>query len=490
MSAEASSTFKGDYIRRTERFKALSTFDQFLRGIHRGFLPIQGGFESDLGELYRELRLGTSLASLSAEGFPTGKALEAIDEKIAAAAERLRAADVPLSPSLTRRYFEKVRPTDGRIPFYVLRFYLLHPETDENLLEKVDYLVTVLAAGTPDPGATPTRSREEARRVFERLLADSAWPRIDSEAVPEIARAFDELAAQIAAARDFDELAAAGGIESLRTLKRQISRGLGHPEIMSASAACNLTVRSVFRRLYEREERTLREVARRIDELERRIPQGELAEVEPLRRFKESRRELNRQSLEGTVRWRQLVEVQRAASDALKMLAGPEIDASRGGRTSPGESSLEETADAFWGPCLRRILSAVEAGDAVRSIEGWRALAECKLDEWEADAARRSIARRELTRPERVVLFAAALRVKAETETEAARKNGGAGIPLDLLREARSTLAHASELDRTFADFAVIGHGEDATEDVRRWTRTRLRLLHATSALWLALDTQ
>jgi hypothetical protein len=126
----------------------------------------------------------------------------------------------------------------------------------------------------------------------------------------------------------------------------------------------------------------------------------------------------------------------------------------------------------------------------VRSVEAWRALADCKLDEWEADAARRAIARKELTRPERVVLFAAALRVKAEAETEATRRNGASAISLDALREARASLSHASELDRTFASFAAVGHGDEAADEVRRWTRTRLRLLHATSGLWLALDSR
>jgi hypothetical protein len=490
MSAKISSALEGDYIRRTERFKALSTFDQFLRGIHRGFLPIQGGLESDLGDLFRDLKLGSSLTSLASHGFPADTSPEGLDAKLAAAAARLRAVDIPLSPSLTRRYFEKVRPSDARVPFYLLRFYLLQPDTDENMLDKVDYLATVLAAGTPDPAAPVTRSREESRQIFERLLKESAWPRIDSEAVPEIVRAFDDVATQISAARGFQELADKGYIENLRTLKRQVSRGLGHPEILAATAACNLTARAVFSRLYEREERNLREAARRIDDLEKRIPQGQIVELEPLHRFRESRRELQRQTVEGTIRWRQLVQVQRAASDALRTLAGPETEPETAESPAAVGAPLEETSDKFWGPCLKRILSAVEAGDSVRSVEAWRALADCKLDEWEADAARRAIARKELTRPERVVLFAAALRVKAEAETEATRRNGASAISPDALREARATLSHASGLDRTFASFAAVGHGDEAADEVRRWTRTRLRLLHATSGLWLALDSR
>src|SRR5262249_56867809 len=95
-----------------------------------------------------------------------------------------RAAPPPLRRSPPRRYFEKVRPSDGRIPFYLLRFYLWRPETDENLLDKVDYLATVVAAGTPDPASPGTRPREETRKIFDRLLADSSWPQIHAEASP------------------------------------------------------------------------------------------------------------------------------------------------------------------------------------------------------------------------------------------------------------------------------------------------------------------
>jgi hypothetical protein len=482
----AENPFEGDYIRRAERFKALSTFDQFLAGMHRAFVPVQGGHGVDLDPLYDEFK---RLSGPAGSGAPASEeALAVLDAKLDAAAAQLRASEMALSPSLTRRYFEKVRPSDERIPFYLLRFYLSLPEADEDLLDKVDYLSTVAAAGNPNPVAAPARSREEIRGLFEKLLSESTWPRIDGEAVPEITKAFDDLSAQIASAKGFDELAGEGRIESLRTLKRQVSRGLAHPEILTAAALCNLKARAAFRQLFEKEEHLLREVGRRIDELESRLPHSELEEEAKVRRFRESRRELDRQLAEGSVRWRQLVEVHQAATDALRMLSGVDPGGRSAGESgSDGGMVLEGADDPFWRPCLRRILSAVEAGDAVKSVEGWRALSECKLDAWEADAARRAIARRSLTKPDRVVLFAAALRVKAESETEATRRSGGS-IPPDLLRQARATLSHASELDRTFAGFAIATHGAEVAEDVRRWTRTRLRLLHATSALWLALD--
>jgi hypothetical protein len=138
MSAESQS-LERDYIRLTERFKALSTFDGFLQGIHRAFLPIQSGQVVDLVPIYEELKC-LSEAARAGTGEPPADALRDLEAKVDAAGSQLRAVDIRLSPSLTRRYFEKVRPSDPKIPFYLLRFYASYPQTDEDLLDKVDYL--------------------------------------------------------------------------------------------------------------------------------------------------------------------------------------------------------------------------------------------------------------------------------------------------------------------------------------------------------------
>jgi hypothetical protein len=484
MSAE-SQTLQQDYIRLTERFKALSTFDQFLQGIHRAFLPARTGHALDLNSLYDELKLLSSKGGL-ADG-STAPPLAELEAKFEAAAGELRAADISLSPSLTRRYFEKVLPSDPRIPFYLLRFYGSFSQTDEDLLDKVDYLATVLAAGSPDPAAAPSRSPSEIRKLFDAVLTDTGWPRVDDDTASEIARAFDEIAAQIAAASGFGNLAEEGWIESLRNFKRQVGRGLAHPEILTSAALCNLTARAAFHRLYEREERTLRGAARRIGGMGHQPSGGDREDSAALRLFEESRREFERQVAEGSVRWRQLLEVRQAASEALKLLGVPEAET--GEKTRGGEeAALGGLDDPFWGPCLRRILSTLGDGGEV-SVEGLRSLAEWSLETWETDAARRLMGGQHLSREDHAVLSAAALRIKAEGETDAAGKSSNAGVPADLLQQARETLARASELDHVFSEFVGGNQSDDeSAEHVRCWTRTRMRLLHATSALWLALD--
>ena len=68
-----------------------------------------------------------------------------------ASPRELRDVDRKISPSFVRRFFEKVRPQDEKIAFYLLRFYFSQPDVDEDVVDKVDFLATVAATGQSDP---------------------------------------------------------------------------------------------------------------------------------------------------------------------------------------------------------------------------------------------------------------------------------------------------------------------------------------------------
>jgi len=205
-----------------------------------------------------------------------------------------------------------------------------------------------------------------------------------------------------------------------------------------------------------------------------------------VRRFRDSGRTVESQEAEGSLRWRQLLEFHEAAAAALNLLDGwiPDSRAVIDEGLPEGEQPLREEDELFWKPCLRRLREAV---DPARRD----ALPDCHLEAWEADTAVRSSSSSLLSKAESVVLYAAALRVKAESETEAARKREGPEVPADLVEQARATLAHVTELDHVFAELVgaqVFSGAKDEDEDVRQWMRTRLRLIQAAAALWLELD--
>ena len=496
MASEKSRSFEQDYIRLTETFKALSVFDQFLRGLQRAFLSTQGGYPVDLGPIYEEIKDLPSRRNAGArEAVETS--MRDLQARLDDASHRLRQVEAPTSPSLVRRYFERVCLGDARIPFYLLRFYLSHPETedlspaetDEDLVDKVDYLATVLAAGNPSRAAEPEKPRGELHQLFEQVLVGATWPRIDDDLAPEIVQAFDEIASRIASTGEFVELVREDGIEGLRALKHRVARGLAHPDILTAAISCNLTARSVFQRLYEKEAQALRQTAARITDIEHRLP-GDVKVSATLARYRESRSEFEQQTSEGSVRWRQVLDLKYAAAEVLRTLGEFEIGERAVGATPQASEDVrpEEVGDRFWGPCLHLFLSLVAAAGATDAFVDESDLpADSRLEPWEWEVARRAIEGASLSKSDRVMLRAAALRVRAENEIETFRSRSEEPPSPQLVSEARTTLTHAEELDREFAELAgKLPNTEDV--DVRRRTRTRLRLQHATSGLWLELD--
>lgn len=488
MSVEKIQLLHEDYIRLTERFKALWTFHQFVRGVYKTFFSADPGYTLDFTALYDEVK---NIASQINTGSPetVDPLLRDFNTRLDGVTRELRGVDRKISPSFLRRFFEKVRPQDEKIAFYLLRFYFSQPDIDEDVIDKVDFLATVAATGRADPEASASKPRSQIRKFFESLTSASVWPRMDAAMTPAIVRAFDELATDVASAREFEELLNQRLLENVRTMKRRVASGLSNPEILTAVAWCNLTSRSVFHRLYEKEERRLDEATGRITDLERELTSGgdDGAPPEEFRRFRDSRIRFDRQAMDRNLRAQHVVELKTAIGEVLTKfdisgLEAQDIDEAL-------EFVEEVDPDAFWRPCLDRVLAVVEmhddgVGPLRTNVAG---LAHLKLESWELAAARRTVGRpTPASGSDRTLLRATALRIKAETESEALRSETEAGAPAaEIVKAAHATLSAAPQVDRELQDLVSGAGGE---EPVRWWTRTRYRLLRSTADLWLRLD--
>jgi hypothetical protein len=492
MSVEKIQLLHEDYIRVTERFKALWTFHQFVRGVYKTFFSTEPGHSIDFNAIYEDVK---GIAGRISTGSPESvePLIRDLNGRLDEATRQLREVDRKISPSFVRRFFEKVRPQDEKIAFYLLRFYFSQPDVDEDVIDKVDFLATVAATGRADPDATVTKPRPQIQKLFESLTAVSVWPRLDSALAPAIVRAFDELATDVASAREFEELMTERLLENVRTMKRRVASGISNPEILTAIAWCNLTSRSVFHRLYEKEERRLDEATGRITDLERELTRGgeDTGPPEEFRRFRDSRIRFDRQTMERNLRAEHVVELKHAIGEVLQKfdisgLAADDIDEAL---ELVEEVEPDGEDEAFWEPCLDRVMATVELYDdgvgALRTdIAG---LAHLKLEAWELAAARRAVANGSPANlVDRELLAAAALRVKADGESESLRSFVDADIPSDLLKNARATLARAPQVDRTLLE--MIEQVGSSSQELRWWTRTRFRLLRSTSGLWLRLD--
>jgi hypothetical protein len=494
MSVERIQLLHEDYIRLTERFKALWTFHQFLRGVYKTFFSTDPGYALDFNALYDEIKAIAAQINTAAPESVEPQIRE-LSGRLDVVARELRDVDRKISPSFVRRFFEKVRPQDEKIAFYLLRFYFSQPDVDEDVIDKVDFLATVAATGRSDPDAGATRPRAQIRKLFESLTASTSWPRLDNAMTPAIVRAFDELATDVAAAREFEDLLTQRLLENVRTMKRRVANGLAQPDILTAIAWCNLTTRSVFHRLYEKEERRLDDMTGRITDLERELTRGgDDSPPDEFRRFRDSRIRFDRQTMDRNLRAEHVVELKRAIGDVLQKF---DISGLEAEDIDDALELVEEVEpdgrddDSFWKPCLHRVIAPVELYDdgvgALRTnITG---LAHLKLDPWELAAARRAVA---AGSPEsdvdRVILRAAGLRIQAEAEVESLGAHTDGAAPPDMIRAARATLARAPQVDKLLIGIVEGGPQEPTAQESRWWTRTRFRLLRATADLWLSLD--
>jgi hypothetical protein len=495
MSVERIQLLHEDYIRLTERFKALWTFHQFLRGVQKTFFASEPSYALDFGRLYDDVRaVAGTIDTTSPE--KVAPKLRELSERLDAFARKLREADRHISPSYVRRFFEKVQPQDEKIAFHLLRFYFSQPDVDEDVVDKVDFLATVVAAGQAGTEAGSARPRPDMQKFFESASLTSVWPRLDATTLPTIVRAFDELAADMARAQEFEDLVTARLLNNVRTMKRRVASGLANPEVLAAVASCNLKTRSVFRRLYDREERRLEEATERIGDLEKELTRGglEASPGQEFQRFHESRVRFDRQSKESNLKALHVVELKEAIGEVLGRfeltgLAAEDIDEAL---ELVEEVESDAAEDAFWKPYLDRVLSPVEmyddgSGPLRTDLEG---LENLRLEPWELKAARRAVAAGGDPPNERdlILLRAVALRLKAEEETGALRSSAGAPPSADLLRSAKATLGRVPSLDASLSSIIDESEAVNSSEEIRSWTRTRFRLLRATSDLWLMQD--
>src|SRR6266540_342335 len=485
-----------DYIRLTERFKSLWTFQQFLRGVHKTFFSGEPETTLDFSSLYEDIRaIGESVNSESSR--ETSPRLGTIVDRLELLTRELRAVDRTVSPSFVRRFFERVRPQDEKTALPLLRFYFSQPDTDADVIDKINFLATVVAAGSSDPASSAARPRGELRRVFEAVASTSVWPRPSDQEASAIAYVINEVAAKISRARTFEELMSRALIEEFRALKRRVGSSLAHPEVLAATACANLATRSAFSRLYRSEEKVLAEATMRIEDLERRLRHGAGEEVLPdeLRRFRETHDRYRRGALASNLRATDVVRLKTAVDDVLQkfdleVLDEPLDDA---GESEPiGEADSETSDDVFWRPFVDRILAVVEieADDRQTLQAGSDGPAQMRLEPWELQASRRVVSTggEPTSDRDRTLLRSVALRLKAEEETELLRTAADGPRSIELLRRVRATISRASDLDGAISHIIGIAHEAGLTRHVRSWTRTRYRLLRAIADLWLMQD--
>jgi hypothetical protein len=480
----------GAYIRLTEKFKALWTFHQFLKGVHQTFLGDLPPYDLDFNGVYDRLReISSAITAPSASGSVRDR-IDRIDTELSLATRTLRLSERSLAPSLLRRFFEKVKPQDPKIVYHLLRFYFSQPELDDDTADKLDFLVTI-AAARPESGGSQPRDRDDAERLFEAIVAGCSWPSVDRDEAAALVTAMDELADDVAQCRSFEDLVRERRVENIRTIKRRLGFALSNPRVLASVGLANVRTRSVFHRFFEEERRRIQEASERIDDLEREIATAGPVPPE-FERFRESRREFERLQEEANVRAGDILALKHRISDVLerfdlRRIDTEEIDDALEIDDAASSPSSAESAGALR-QAVDNVLAAVEMESGSLGEVG-----NLGLDSWEIRAARRAIADhgRAISERDALLLEAAALRVRAEEDSGHWTRAKKMGRPLPPLRaHSRETLRLAAETDRRLAALIHEAGEESLPEELKALGRSRFRLLHAYSGLWLLHDAE
>jgi len=478
----------GAYIRLTERFKALWTFHQFLKGVHQTFLGDVPSYTIDFNGIYDRLRDVSGDVSAASPSEHAREKLDRIETELSLATRTLRLNDRALSPSLVRRFFDKVKPQDPKIVYHLLRFYFGQPDLDADTADKIDFLVT-LAATRPDGEDVP-RERDDAARLFEAIVTGCSWPSVPDEEATALVAALDELASDVAHARSFEDLVRGKRIENIRTIKRRLGFGLTNPRILASIGIANVNTRSVFRRFFAEEQKRIEEATERIENLEREIAHAG-PPPEEFRRFRLSREEFGRLQEEANVRAGDVLALKHRIAAVLgkfdlRALDVDEIDDALEIEEGGVPSRPPEERSEILRQAVEKVLASVEMGDG-----SLKEIAHLGLESWEIRAAKRAIAGdgRPISDRDGLLLEGAAVRVRADDEAGHWIRSKKMGRSVQTLRtEAGETLELAAETDRKFAELISEAGEESLPEEMKALVRSRFRLLQAYTTLWLLHD--
>ncbi|MCU1349385.1 MAG: hypothetical protein JWO56_2415, partial [Acidobacteria bacterium] len=111
------------YVRLSDRFKSIWTFHQFASGVFKNLVDEPLPYSIDFQKVYERIKAisGTLNAAQATEAAAAVDLAElALDRTTSA----LLRADDRISPSIVRRFFEKLKRTDENIIHFLIKFFL------------------------------------------------------------------------------------------------------------------------------------------------------------------------------------------------------------------------------------------------------------------------------------------------------------------------------------------------------------------------------
>jgi len=495
------SAVQARYSRVSDRLKATWTLHQFASGAMRHFLGSEDACDLDLAPVYEQMKTlagminGTWPAVLDTTAGPFLDVECALD----GAAQTLLEAEAKISPSLLRRFFEKLKRQDDSIIEYLIRFYLYADAVEGDRRDKLDFLFTRLGEDfAAERGEYAMRESLELRQRLIELVSIARFGAAPREEVVQIIRAVRSMREDVQSAAKFDDLTERNLLRDARTFKHRVGDLYFDPDVLLAIIELNVASKNRFLRLYGGEEQRLVEEAGKLMEhgqaIERNFGDANPALVEEIARFREFKERFDCLRAQSNVKHDVVARLKSSMNNILAQLdRGLELEEERAPDLPEAffarEQQLEDLITRFGrGEPLLEYLQRIAGGDPeMLRLEQWESAAYRKL--FDGEPAEADEDNEELWL---LYLRAAALRIKVDEEATTLATAMAAGVKPEpaLLSKAKKSLDTAKELDEQFGDFLQEAVYYANRRILHQLYRSRFRLLRGFSGLWLIYDRQ
>jgi hypothetical protein len=490
------------YERISDRLKAAWTSHQFVSGTYRHFLAAPLPYNVDFTRIYDRVRdLTTTMEDRRLVA--TIAAVTDLEDALDRVTRYLLAADDAISPSLLRRFFEKLKRQEDTIIEYLIKFYLYADAVEADRRDKLDFLFTRLGEDfNAQRGEFSVRESLELRQQIIALVSLLNVATAPRDEVIHVIRAVRSMRDDIATAVKFDDLTERNLLKDARTFKHRVGDLFFDPDVLLSIIELNVAAKNRFLRLYRGEEQRIVEDSAKLmehgDAIERNFGDANPALIEEIARFREFKERFDTLRAQSNIKHDVVAHLKSSMNNILAQLdrgldveeepePSPEppaqfFDATRQVEDVTSRFGRAEPLHDF----LVRIGAAIDAGEEERlRLEPWEMAAFEKLfGRLEADS--------EDDTEELWVLHvrAAALRIKVDEEATILATAIAAGVhpePL-LLARAKQSLDLAKELDALFADLLQEAVYYANRQILHQLYRSRFRLLRGFSGLWLIYD--
>src|SRR5579884_1517196 len=245
------------YVRLSDRFKSLWTYHQFASGVFKNLIPVALPYRIDFQNLYDRIK-SASATLANSQVNEAAAAVGLCELALDRASTQLLRADEQVTPSIVRRFFEKLKRQDENVVFHLIKFYFYADAVEGDRRDKIDYLFTRVGEDfAPDRNQYTSRSSLEFRERVISLVSLLRTIDAPQEEVVRLIRAIRGIREDIQAAKAFEELTERNLLKNARLFKHRLGHLYFHPDILMAIVEMNVATKNKFLRLYSDEEQRI-----------------------------------------------------------------------------------------------------------------------------------------------------------------------------------------------------------------------------------------